>query len=183
MGGTYPYPQHVLYPPPPWALALLPYRYLYLTLLPSRLSYPTLIGGIQAFWKKHYVDLNGYSNKFWGWGGEDDNLFTRLKAKGKSFHWGNSAVKPELLHSCISQYKHGVYLPGDPKRTSRARSHIFSWKQILWRHTRYQHVAERLRYLLSRCLVSLRYAYSPKKRSQKCGNLFISQTILSLSCC
>ena len=26
--------------------------------------------------------VNGYSNQFWGWGGEDDNLYTRINATG-----------------------------------------------------------------------------------------------------
>eukprot|EP00795_Rhopilema_esculentum_P003747 gene3747-15023_t len=51
-----------------------------------KLSYPSLIGGIQLFTKEHYQHINGYSNKFWGWGGEDDNLFTRIKAKVHLFY-------------------------------------------------------------------------------------------------
>lgn len=47
-----------------------------------RLSYQELIGGVQVFTKDHYIEINGYSNMFWGWGGEDDNLYTRIKAKG-----------------------------------------------------------------------------------------------------
>lgn len=31
--------------------------------------------------KEHYVEINGHSNLFWGWGGEDDNLAQRLKLK------------------------------------------------------------------------------------------------------
>ena len=82
---------------------------------------------------------------------------------------------------CLTSVPSRLDVLGDQKKTSRARSHIFSYKQMLWRQTRYQHVAERLRHLLSRCLVSLRYAYCPKKQFQQHGNSFISQTILSLS--
>ena len=57
-----------------------------------------------------------------------------------------------------------------PKNTSRARSHIVSWKQMLWTQTRYQHVAERLNYLLKCCLVNLRHACCPKKQFQKYKN-------------
>lgn len=46
------------------------------------LPYPILIGGIQAITKEHYYKLNGYSNRFWGWGGEDDNLYRRIQATG-----------------------------------------------------------------------------------------------------
>lgn len=47
-----------------------------------RLPYPTLVGGIQAISKDHFIKINGYSNKFYGWGGEDDNLFERFVLKG-----------------------------------------------------------------------------------------------------
>ena len=52
---------------------------------------------------------------------------------------------------------------------------------MLWRQTTYQHVAERLHYLLRCCLVSLKCAYCPKKQFQKYGNSFISRTIPLLS--
>ena len=47
-----------------------------------KLSYPTLIGGIQAITRDHYEKMNGYSNSFWGWGAEDDNLYTRILETG-----------------------------------------------------------------------------------------------------
>lgn len=36
--------------------------------------------------KKHYIKINGYSNKFYGWGGEDDSLYERLTIKGLRLH-------------------------------------------------------------------------------------------------
>ena len=61
----------------------------------NRLSYKELIGGIQLFSKQHYIMVNGYSNQFWGWGGEDDNLYTRIKAKGAYFYF--PSAEPTLL--------------------------------------------------------------------------------------
>jgi hypothetical protein len=29
-----------------------------------------------------FYSINGYSNNFWGWGGEDDESLNRVKAKG-----------------------------------------------------------------------------------------------------
>ena len=51
---------------------------------------------------------------------------------------------------------------------------------MLRRQPRYQHVAERLRYFLRYCLVSLRYAYCPKKQLKKYRKSLISRTIPSL---
>ena len=47
-----------------------------------KLLYRRLVGGIQAITKDHYEKLNGYSNKFWGWGGEDDDLEIRMVKTG-----------------------------------------------------------------------------------------------------
>lgn len=43
-----------------------------------QLPYVTIFGGATAFTKSQFLTLNGYSNKFSGWGGEDDDMFRRL---------------------------------------------------------------------------------------------------------
>ncbi len=30
---------------------------------------------------EHFMLVNGFSNMFWGWGGEDDDMFNRLQEK------------------------------------------------------------------------------------------------------
>ena len=43
-----------------------------------RLPYATIFGGVGAFVKDDFQKLNGFSNLFFGWGGEDDDLYKRL---------------------------------------------------------------------------------------------------------
>ena len=43
------------------------------------LMYDSLFGGVSALSKKHFLQVNGYSNQFWGWGGEDDDMWSRIK--------------------------------------------------------------------------------------------------------
>lgn len=42
-------------------------------------SNPKYFGGIVAFNKESFERINGYPNNFWGWGGEDDELYNRTK--------------------------------------------------------------------------------------------------------
>jgi len=42
-----------------------------------RLPYYGIFGGVSAFKKEHFNLINGFSNKFFGWGGEDDDLYER----------------------------------------------------------------------------------------------------------
>ncbi|EAT35865.1 AAEL012002-PA [Aedes aegypti] len=49
-----------------------------------KLPYSTIFGGVSAMTAKQFRTVNGFSNSFWGWGGEDDDMSNRLKHVG--FH-------------------------------------------------------------------------------------------------
>ncbi|XP_037117676.1 beta-1,4-galactosyltransferase 7 isoform X1 [Syngnathus acus] len=44
--------------------------------------YRTYVGGILMLTKQHYQMCNGMSNRFWGWGREDDEFYRRLRKAG-----------------------------------------------------------------------------------------------------
>ncbi|XP_052227017.1 beta-1,4-galactosyltransferase 7-like isoform X2 [Dreissena polymorpha] len=44
--------------------------------------YPTFIGGILLITKEHFSLVNGLSNRYYGWGREDDEFYVRLKKAG-----------------------------------------------------------------------------------------------------
>jgi len=44
--------------------------------------YGTEFGGVTMLKKEHYLAANGYSNLFWGWGREDDDMVYRVKFAG-----------------------------------------------------------------------------------------------------
>ena len=44
-----------------------------------KLIYPEYAGGVLALPRQTLQQINGYSNRFYGWGGEDDDLWARLE--------------------------------------------------------------------------------------------------------
>ncbi len=50
--------------------------------LKYRLPYDAIFGGVTGFNKEHYERINGFSNLYFGWGGEDDDLRARVLAVG-----------------------------------------------------------------------------------------------------
>ncbi|XP_014207195.1 beta-1,4-galactosyltransferase 7 [Copidosoma floridanum] len=69
--------------------------------LHPRYHYPTFIGGILLVNRKHFLKVNGMSNKYWGWGLEDDEFYVRLKEAGL-----NVTRPPNLLTGIQSTFKH-----------------------------------------------------------------------------
>jgi predicted glycosyltransferase involved in capsule biosynthesis len=47
-----------------------------------RMPYPQYFGGVTVFTEKQFLSCNGFSNEYWGWGGEDDELYRRVLAAG-----------------------------------------------------------------------------------------------------
>ncbi|XP_061183111.1 beta-1,4-galactosyltransferase 4-like isoform X2 [Saccostrea echinata] len=43
-----------------------------------KLKYSYLVGGVLGFRPQTFRKVNGYSNMFWGWGGEDDDIYFRM---------------------------------------------------------------------------------------------------------
>ncbi|KFW80825.1 Beta-1,4-galactosyltransferase 1, partial [Phalacrocorax carbo] len=48
-----------------------------------RLPYNQYFGGVSALSKEQFTKINGFPNNYWGWGGEDDDIFN--SGKGLAF--------------------------------------------------------------------------------------------------
>ncbi|XP_069387298.1 beta-1,4-galactosyltransferase 1 [Paralichthys olivaceus] len=57
-----------------------------------RLPYNQYFGGVSSMSKEQYLKINGFPNNYWGWGGEDDDIYNRLASKGMSISRPNGEV-------------------------------------------------------------------------------------------
>ncbi|XP_062389310.1 beta-1,4-galactosyltransferase 1-like [Sardina pilchardus] len=49
-----------------------------------QLPYAQIFGGVTAMSLEQFTKINGYPNNYWGWGGEDDDVYQRLSMRGMS---------------------------------------------------------------------------------------------------
>ncbi|KAL3218344.1 hypothetical protein MRX96_031611 [Rhipicephalus microplus] len=59
----------------------------------STVFYEQFFGGVSAVNKEQMLRVNGYSNKYWGWGAEDDDMSHRMALLGK---WRSRVSKDGL---------------------------------------------------------------------------------------
>lgn len=57
-----------------------------------RLPYNQYFGGVSSMSKEQFLKINGFPNNYWGWGGEDDDIFNRLSSKGMTISRPSGAV-------------------------------------------------------------------------------------------
>uniref|UniRef100_A0A915M8N5 Uncharacterized protein n=1 Tax=Meloidogyne javanica TaxID=6303 RepID=A0A915M8N5_MELJA len=70
--------------------------------------YADFVGGVLALTVDQLRRINGYSNDFWGWGGEDDDFNTRVKLANMSFQRNKTEI------SRFRTFKHGTDHGNDP---------------------------------------------------------------------
>ena len=83
-----------------------------------QVMYPTLFGGVSGISKKHWMTINGMSNLFSGWGGEDDDLYERVRINqllmGERM-WDKEIQKGFLL---TPPHSHGMFRVIDESQSS-----------------------------------------------------------------
>jgi len=86
-----------------------------------RLTYPTFFGGVVTCSKEHYELINGFSNQFKGYGGEDDHTRSSFVQKGLQ-----PGVKMGRFE-CFAHPKPDI-TPGSPFWKSEDYQH--NWKLV-----------------------------------------------------
>jgi predicted glycosyltransferase involved in capsule biosynthesis len=85
-----------------WSLVLLPVIMYDMWYLFFSLPYRTLFGGISALTKDHFMKVNGFSNRYWGWGAEDDDMANRIAYHGLYI----SRYSPSVARYKMLRHKH-----------------------------------------------------------------------------
>ena len=65
-----------------------------------QLPYKTFFGGVSSLSKDHFLRINGFPNTYWGWGGEDDDIYRRITFRGMS------VSRPDLVMGKYKMIKH-----------------------------------------------------------------------------
>ncbi|XP_076445703.1 uncharacterized protein LOC143283381 isoform X2 [Babylonia areolata] len=70
-----------------------------------KLLYNLLVGGVLNLRVEHYQQVNGYSNMYWGWGGEDDDMAYRI------LHEKLKIIRPPVNIARYQMIKHTKRTP------------------------------------------------------------------------
>nr|XP_022314109.1 beta-1,4-galactosyltransferase 4-like isoform X2 [Crassostrea virginica] len=57
-----------------------------------KLLYATNFGGVSSMSTEQFTTINGYSNLFFGWGGEDDDFYNRVVSNNMTISRDNSSI-------------------------------------------------------------------------------------------
>ncbi|XP_037612659.1 beta-1,4-galactosyltransferase 1-like [Sebastes umbrosus] len=72
------------------------------------LPYRDFFGGVSSLSKDQFLKINGFPNTYWGWGGEDDDIFRRVYSRGMSIS------RPDSLMGKYRMIKHKRDLHNEP---------------------------------------------------------------------
>ncbi|RUS90451.1 hypothetical protein EGW08_001792 [Elysia chlorotica] len=83
-----------------------------------KLPYAGIYGGVSAINKRQFHELNGFSNLYFGWGGEDDDMAKRLSMKGYKI----TRYPMQIARYKMIQHKHEKFNEVNPKRFELLRT-------------------------------------------------------------
>lgn len=95
------------------------------------------LGGIMSFDKESFEKINGYPNKFYGWGGEDDAIYNRLIINNISIY-----TLPKNNNLTITEMKHDKSQNIDELVNKNKRHNLINdlkyWKNDGLSHLKYK---------------------------------------------
>ena len=85
--------------------------------LSKHIANKNYIGGTTAFTREQFETINGFSNEFWGWGGEDNDVYNRIRYYGYNI----SRPAPYLTRYKLLEHKSSWRNPERYKKLSSGR--------------------------------------------------------------
>uniref|UniRef100_A0A3B5LCL8 Beta-1,4-galactosyltransferase n=1 Tax=Xiphophorus couchianus TaxID=32473 RepID=A0A3B5LCL8_9TELE len=84
------------------------------------LPYKTYFGGVSSLSKQQFSKINGCPNSYWGWGGEDDDIYRRIIFRGMSISRPDGVTgKYRMVRH--QRDKHNEPNPENPGKLSRTK--------------------------------------------------------------
>lgn len=102
--------------------------------LHPKYHYKTFVGGILIMSLAQFEKVNGLSNKFWGWGREDDELYLRMREAKLSIYRHNS----KHIKTGYETFKHDH----DPKKRKRDYARFYHQKKVSFQRDRQTGVSD-----------------------------------------
>eukprot|EP00644_Phytophthora_capsici_P012600 jgi/Phyca11/546996/estExt2_Genewise1Plus.C_PHYCAscaffold_230180 len=99
-------------------------------------------GGIVAFTRQQFIKVNGFPNNFWGWGGEDNELYSRVVRKKLSIQTPASGTIRDLEKLSLED-KLTMLRTGKWKCTVKRdllKEHHRTWKKNGLKNLHYEYV-------------------------------------------
>ncbi|KAM9100494.1 beta-1,4-galactosyltransferase 1 isoform X2 [Sarcophilus harrisii] len=73
------------------------------------LPYNQYFGGVSALSKEQFLKINGFPNNYWGWGGEDDDIYNRFDRIAHTRQTMNSDGLNSLKYQLLEIQKYPLY--------------------------------------------------------------------------
>ncbi len=118
----------------PW-YARYPVKPVHIGAVWRRYDYDNYVGGILTMSAEHVRATNAFPNNFWGWGGEDDELYSRLKEAGL-LPPIRPNIPPQLEGQSIVDLEETIAREkgqGERAGTSLAQGGRTEWRNM-WKH-------------------------------------------------
>ncbi|XP_060069242.1 putative uncharacterized protein DDB_G0290989 [Ylistrum balloti] len=117
-----------------------------------RLPYNNIFGGVVAMTKEQFKQVNGFSNKYFGWGGEDDDMFNRIRHNNMSITRYPGDVSRYKMLSHKKEH-------GNPNRFHLLQGSKKRWQKDGLNSLKYSRVKLELRKLYTYLLVDIDEVY------------------------
>jgi N-terminal domain of galactosyltransferase/N-terminal region of glycosyl transferase group 7 len=93
--------------------------------------YDKYCGGVVSMKLDHWIDVNGFSNNYHGWGAEDDDMYVRLKRckllKGKN---ARQILRPSLGHGVFNHTENFDLIPEENRMKHNHSNYVRSVKLL-----------------------------------------------------